>query len=102
MLPAQQGFEAGDGAILQPHDGLEQHPHFVAIESLAQIALHREMVAPVRPHGRAEYLDAVAALALGMRHGDLGVAEHSSRRAAICGSCRDRPMDAVRKISRSA
>ena len=76
MIPAQHRLEARDGAVLEAHDRLEQHLHLVAVERLAQVGFHREMVAAVGAHGRAEHLDPVAALALGMGHGDLGVAQH--------------------------
>ena len=76
MVPAQHRLEARDGAVLEPHDRLEQHLDLAAVERPAQIALQRDAVAAVGAHGRPEHLDAVAALALGVHHGDLGVLQH--------------------------
>ena len=102
MLPSQKRLEACDGAILQPHDGLEQHLHFVAVERLPEIALHREMVAacPSAWSGGKPRCD---------RRPGVSHATWRSRscgtplrgRAAICGSWSAMPMEAVRKISRS-
>ena len=76
MLPAQQRLEAGDGAILEPHDGLEEQLDFVAVQRAAQFAFQRLAVGALRAHGGPENLDAAAAVALGVAHGDLGVLEH--------------------------
>ena len=76
MIPAQHRLEAGDGPVLQAHDRLEQHLHLVAVDRMAKVGFHREMVAAVGAHGRAEHLDPVAAVAARMGHGDLGVAQH--------------------------
>ena len=74
-----------------------------ALERAAQVALEREAVAALGAHRRPEHLDAVAAEALGMGHGDLGVLQHllalAPRPADRSGA---RPTEAVRKISRSA
>jgi hypothetical protein len=36
MIPARQRFEAGDGAILQPHDRLVQDGDLLALDGAAQ------------------------------------------------------------------
>ena len=76
MIPAQQRLEAGDGAILQPHDRLEIDLDLAARERAAQIGLERQPVGALRAHARPEHLDAIAAAVLGVAHGDLGVLEH--------------------------
>jgi hypothetical protein len=43
---------------------------------VAKVGFHGEMIAAVGAHGGAEHLDPVPAIAPGMRHGDLGVAQH--------------------------
>ena len=103
MIPAQHRLEARDGAVLQAHDRLEQHLHLVAVERLAQVGLHRETVAAVGAHGRAG--TPRSGRRRGAWHATMAISalrSTSSRRAAICGSWRARPMEAVRKISRSA
>ena len=42
MVPAQQRLEAGDGAVLQPHDRLEEDLDLAAVERPAQIGLERD------------------------------------------------------------
>ena len=80
MAPAQQGLEAGDGAVLEPDDRLEMHLDLVAVHRAPQVGLERQALGPVRPHRRPEGLDAVAARALGMGHGDFGVLQHALAR----------------------
>ncbi len=55
---------------------MEQHPHLVALDRLAQVAFEHEPVGALGAHMGAEHLDAVAALALGLDHRDLGVLQH--------------------------
>ena len=76
MIPAQQRFEARDGAVLQPHDRLEEDFHLVAVERAAQIGFERQTVGAQRAHRRPEHFDAVAAEALAMAHGDFGILQH--------------------------
>ncbi len=76
MVPAQQRLEAGDGAVLEPHDRLEQDLDLAAVDGAPQVALEGEPIAGLGPHRRPEHLDAVAAMALRMHHRDLGVLEH--------------------------
>ena len=100
MVPARQRLEAGDGAILEPHDRLIEDGDLVALDRAPQIGLDRQPVGFARPHGRFEHVDAIAAVALGMIHRELGVLEISSPR---CGSLSPsaNPIEPVRKISRS-
>ncbi len=76
MLPAKNRVEAGDGAVFKPHHGLEEEFDFVAFQRSAQFAFQRLAVGALRAHGRPKNLDAAAAVALGVAHGDLGVLEH--------------------------
>ena len=76
MIPARQRLEAGDGAILQPHDRLVEHLDLLALDGAAQFGFQRQAVGLARAHRRLEDLDAVAADALGVIHRQLGVLEH--------------------------
>src|SRR3974390_2491835 len=73
MIPARQRLEAGNGAILEPHDRLVQYLYLLALDGAAQFRLHREPIGLARAHSRLEYLDAVAANALGVVHRELGI-----------------------------
>ena len=48
MVPAQQRLEAGDGAILEPHDRLEEHLDLAALQRAAQLGLERQPVGALR------------------------------------------------------
>ena len=76
MVPARQRFEAGDGAIVEPHDRLIKDGDLVALERAAQIGFDRQPVGLARAHGGLEHVDAIAAGALGVIHRKLGVLEH--------------------------
>ena len=76
MVPARQRLEAGDGAVLQPHDRLIEDSDLVALERPAQLGFQRQPVGLARAHRRLEHFDAVAADALGVIHRKLGVLEH--------------------------
>ena len=76
MIPARQRLEAGNGAILQPHDRLVQHLDLLALDGAAQFRFHGQPVGLARAHGRLEDFDAVAADPLGVIHRELGVLEH--------------------------
>ena len=76
MIPARQRLEAGDRAVLQPHDRLVQHLDLLALDGAAQFRFHGQPVGLARAHRRLEHLDAVAADALGVIHRQLGVLEH--------------------------
>ena len=76
MIPARQRLEAGDGAILQPHDRLVQHLDLLALDGAAQFRFHGQPVGLARAHRRLEDFDAVAADALGVIHREFGVLEH--------------------------
>ena len=73
MIPAHQRLETGDGTVLEPDDRLVHHLDFIALDRLAQVALQRQPVVAVGAHRRDEDLDAVAALPLGVGHGELGI-----------------------------
>ena len=66
MAPARRGLEAGDGAILQPHDRLKQHEDLAAIERAAQIAPSARGFRALGAHVALEQPDAVAAGLLGV------------------------------------
>ena len=76
MAPARQRLEAGDGAVLEPHDRLEQHVDLAALERVAQI-VGRASAGPSACDRmpRGEQLDPVAARLLGVGERDLGVGE---------------------------
>jgi len=42
--PSAPGLEAGDGAILQPHDRLVQYGDFLALDGAAQLGFQRQPV----------------------------------------------------------
>ena len=48
MVPAHQRLEAGDRAILEAHDRLEDDPDLVAVDRLAQIGDERAAGPAVR------------------------------------------------------
>ena len=73
MIPAHQRLEARHGAVLEPDDGLVQQHDLVALERVPQLGLQRQTIAPARAHRRLEHFDAVAADALAVIHGELGV-----------------------------
>ena len=75
MVPARQRLEAGDRAIVEPHDRLIEDRDLLALERPPQIGFDRQPVGFARPHRRLEHLDAVAAVALGVIHGEFGVLE---------------------------
>ena len=76
MVPARQRLEAGDGAVVEPHDRLVEDGDLVALDRAAQIGFDRQPVGLARAHRRLEHFDAVAAAALGVIHRELGVLEH--------------------------
>ena len=76
MVPARQRLEAGDRAVLEPHDRLIEDRDLLALERAAQVRFERQAVGLARAHRRLEHLDAVAADALGVIHRELGVLEH--------------------------
>ena len=76
VVPARQRLEAGDGAVLEPHDRLVEDRDLLALERAAQLRFERQPVGLARAHRRLEHLDAVAADALGVIHRKLGVLEH--------------------------
>ncbi len=76
MVPSRQRLEAGDGAILEPHDGLIEDGNLFTLDRPPQIGLDRQPVGLARAHGRGEYVDAIAADAFGVIHREFGVLEH--------------------------
>ena len=63
-------------AVFQPHDRLVGEREFLALDGAAQIGFELQPVGADRAEGRPERLDAVAAEALGLVHGELGVLDH--------------------------
>ena len=88
VLPAQQRLEAGDGAVLEPHDRLVGERELLALDRAAKVGFELQPVGADRAEGRPERLDAVAAEALGLVHGELGVLDH-----VLGGRLRRRPGD---------
>ena len=84
----QQRLEAGDGAVFQPHDRLVGEAELLALDGAAQIGFELQPVGADRAERRPERLDAVAAEALGLVHGELGVLDH-----VLGGRLRRRPGD---------
>ena len=102
MIPAQQRLEAGDAAVLQPHDRLVGEREFLALDGAAQVGFELQPVGADGAEGRAERLDAVAAEALGLVHGKLGVLDHVLGRGSAAVVQVMRPIEAVSTISRLA
>src|SRR5438477_13199950 len=73
MIPAHERFEASDRAILKPDDGLIEKRDLPALNGAPQLRFERNAVGFARAHRRLEYLDAVAADALGVVHGKFGI-----------------------------
>jgi hypothetical protein len=76
MVPAEQRLEAGDAAVLQPHDRLVGEREFLALDGAAQVRFELQAVGADGAEGRAERLDAVAAETLGLVHRQFGVLDH--------------------------
>ena len=93
VLPAHQGFEAGQLLGRQVDDRLVEHLDLVLSQRLAQIALQRHPVVTVGAHLGAEYLDAIGTPALGAVHGNLGllVEVEVARRLAVVDGNADGP-----------
>ena len=86
MVPAQQGFETGDSAILQPDDRPKNTLIFTRDQSAAQIASRGGAVGALGAHRRGEKFGAIAASLLRVDHGDLGVLRSSLPLARNCRS----------------
>ena len=52
MIPARQRLEAGDRAILEPHDRLVEDLDLLALERAAQFGFERQPVGLARAHRR--------------------------------------------------
>src|SRR5581483_1502917 len=76
VIPARQGLEACNNAILQAHDRLIEHLDLFALDGTAQLGFHGQAVGFARAHGRLENLDAIAADTLGVVHRKLRILEH--------------------------
>ncbi len=76
MLPSEQRLEAGDGAVFQAHDRLVGEGQFLALDGAAQVGFELQPIGADRAERRPERLDAVAAEALGLVHGELGILDH--------------------------
>src|SRR5690349_12553234 len=83
MVPARERLEAGNRAILQPHDRLVEQADLLALDGAAQFALQRQAVLLARSHRRLVDVDAIAADALGMVHRQLGVLDDLFRYLAL-------------------
>src|ERR1700738_525490 len=76
MIPSEQRFEAGDRAVPEPDDWLEQNLDFAAVERAAQVGLESETIRAQGAHRGPEHFDAIAAHPLAMPHRDFGILEH--------------------------
>ena len=92
MVPARQGLEAGDRAILQPDDRLVEDGEFLALDGAPQLGLQGQAIGLARAHRWLVDVDAIAADALGVIHRELGVLDDLVRelrlRIAQCESDR--------------
>ena len=82
MLPAHERLEAGDAAAAELHDRLVAHDELAALQ--AELELGLELHAPGHGlvHRGREELEVARALALGLVHGQVGVAQQPLRALA--------------------
>ena len=73
--PARQGLESVDGAGAEIDDRLEERAQAALLDRLAQIGLQRHPVDDPLMHAVIEDRAAAAPVALGVVHGDVGVAQ---------------------------
>src|SRR5690606_160994 len=85
VIPAHQRLAPGDGAGMDVHDRLELYLQLAVPQAAVEVFLVGPGVGGDRAGGGAVGLDAVAAQALGVVHGQLGVAQHvgSGDRVAV-------------------
>ena len=74
-FPARHCLEADNRAVFQPHHRHEAHLDGLCGHSLLEVAFNSGTIGPMRPHGGAEHVDAVTTQALGMGHGNFGIAQ---------------------------
>ncbi len=79
MAPADQGLEAGDGAVRQTHDRLEKGADLAALQCAPEVALQREPGQAVALQARAVSRRAAAARGLGRFHRQLGAPQQLGR-----------------------
>src|SRR5260370_34181917 len=76
MIAAVERIETGDRTICEADDRLVKDGDFIAFKRAAQIGFHRQPIGFSRPHRVLEYVDTVAAGALGVVHREFGILEH--------------------------
>src|SRR4029077_12650826 len=75
MPPADERLKAGDGAILEPHDGAEENRDLAALERAPHIVAECLPVGAMEAHVGGEILHPVAASLLGVGERELRVSE---------------------------
>src|SRR5262245_30222505 len=76
MLPANQGLEAGELAILQRNDRLIVNAELFALERAPQVVFDLQHINGARVHSFVKHFIASFALRLGTIHRRISVAEH--------------------------
>ena len=101
VLPADQGFEAGNLAVGQPHLGLVVQPHFAFGQRLAHFIDAHEALARRFVFQRVEHVVAVLARQFGQVHGLVGLAQQLLGLHRV-GLREQRHADARRQVERLA
>ena len=96
VVPAQQRLGAQDAAGLQRHDRLKVQHEFVALQGAPQLQLQLRVPLGARRHVVREALEVVAPFALGVVHGEVGVAQQ--RVGVLVVHRIDRQADARREV----
>ncbi len=79
MLPAQQRLDADEMFVREVHERLVDDLELAALQRHAHVGLEPNPLDRLLVHTRHEDLVAAARLALGLVHGDVGIAEHGHR-----------------------
>ena len=96
VIPAQQRLGAQDAAGLQRHDRLKVQHEFMALQGAPQLQLQLRVPLGARRHVVREALEVVAPFALGVVHGEVGVAQQ--RVGVLVVHRIDRQTDARREV----
>ena len=75
VVPADQRLDAADLAAVEHHDRLVVDHELACDHSALELGLERQALGHGGPHRRLEDLEAGAAVALGVEHRHLGVAQ---------------------------
>jgi len=96
VVPAQQRLRAEEAPGLERDDGLEVQHEFMAFQGAPQLQLQLRVPLGARGHVVREALEVVAPLALGVVHGEIGVAQQ--RVGVLVVHRIDRQADARREV----